>query len=415
MKEKLVLAVVIVIGLMLVLGHAASAQGPSSGPKATNSNMGYGFTYQGQLMKSGIPVSAPSCSFTFTLWDASENGNQKGGPLNQSLAVTNGLFNSNPLDFGVGAIQGEARYLQVAVQCPGDSIATALTRQALTPSPYALALPGLYTQQNVTSPNLIGGFSGNMVDSGVYAATISGGGFSTAINHVTANLGTIGGGYSNTAGNNATVGGGGYNSATSSNSTVGGGYWNRATAGDATVAGGNTNTAGGLDSTVGGGFANAASGNYSTIPGGIRAATSHYGELAYASGRFQSPGDAQMSIYVLRNTTTDGIWQELFLDDAKTQRITLAGDRTMAYEALVTARRDDGVSGAWILKGIVESHGGTSLSGTFGRETIRPFVGLNIYPEMVPIAPQDVRFMAQGAAGNNIRWVAVVKTTEVAY
>jgi hypothetical protein len=67
--------------------------------------------------------------------------------------VSNGLFTIPDLDFGSGAFNGEARWLAIAVQCPGDSGYTALSpRQALTPAPYALALPGLWTQQNGDQP-----------------------------------------------------------------------------------------------------------------------------------------------------------------------------------------------------------------------------------------------------------------------
>jgi hypothetical protein len=67
------------------------------------------------------------------------------------------------------------------VRCPaGSGSYTGLgPRQALTATPYALALPGLWTEPNADSPNLIGGYSGNSVTGGVVGATI-GGGYLTA-------------------------------------------------------------------------------------------------------------------------------------------------------------------------------------------------------------------------------------------
>ena len=171
----------------------------------------------------------------------------------------------------------------------------------------------LRLEPHATSPNLIGGYSGNTVSVGVYGATISGGGNSGNSNSIEANYGTIGGGnhnvadgnastvgggYNNNAsglsstvgggassvasGDNSTVGGGLINTASGSYSTVGGGYDNTASAGDATVGGGNHNVADGNGSTVGGGDNNSASGLYSTVPGGYN--NKAIGESSFAAG-----------------------------------------------------------------------------------------------------------------------------------
>jgi len=161
-----------------------------------------------------------------------------------------------------------------------------------------------------TSPNIIGGYSENTVTAGAAGATIGGGGASGFTNSVTDNYGTIGGGRSNQAGDNAgttmdadsatvgggrsnvaggqyaTVGGGrsnqaggqyttvsgGYsNAAGNVYAAVGGGYDNNATSASATVGGGRSNTASGSYATVGGGYSNVASADYATIAGGGRA------------------------------------------------------------------------------------------------------------------------------------------------
>jgi trimeric autotransporter adhesin len=126
----------------------------------------------------------------------------------------------------------------VDVKCAGDAaFATLSPRQPLTPTPYALALPGLRTEQSATSPNIIGGAEGNTVTSGAVGASLSGGGVSSFFQAVTDDYGTIGGGRGNTAGDNsgttsdaigATVGGGEGNSATGSYATIPGGLSNSA-------------------------------------------------------------------------------------------------------------------------------------------------------------------------------------------
>ena len=150
----------------------------------------------------------------------------------------------------------------------------------------------LRLEPNASSPNLIGGYSGNWITSGVFGATIGGGGASASFNRVTDNYGTVGGGVNNQAGDNAggttdktyaTVGGGRANTASNTLATVAGGDGNTASgvwstiaggvvnvaSGDrATVSGGYTNQATGGDATIGGGEGNSASNSYATVGGG---------------------------------------------------------------------------------------------------------------------------------------------------
>lgn len=147
-------------------------------------------------------------------------------------------------------------------------------------------------EPNATSPNLIGGHFGNWINSGVYGATISGGGEPSYFNRVTDHFGTIGGGSNNLAGYDdpdyengiyATVGGGENNSA-GAYSTVGGGTNNQAGGGYATVCGGYFNEASWPYSTVGGGFDNTSSQMYSTVCGGN--SNTADGEYSTVSGGF---------------------------------------------------------------------------------------------------------------------------------
>ncbi|MCK4597432.1 hypothetical protein KAU04_05305, partial [bacterium] len=135
----------------------------------------------------------------------------------------------------------------------------------------------LKLEPNATSPNLIGGYSGNSVTPGVYGATIGGGGENSYLNTVTDNLGTVGGGSLNQAGDNAggaldahlaTVAGGYGNKASAIAATVGGGNVNYASGNFATIGGGNHNNASDLNAIVGGGRFNTASDSFATVGGG---------------------------------------------------------------------------------------------------------------------------------------------------
>jgi hypothetical protein len=161
----------------------------------------------------------------------------------------------------------------------------------------------LRLEPNDTSPNIIGGFSGNSVTSGVVGATISGGGASAATNRVTDSYGTVGGGHNNQAGNAdtdttnapyATVGGGRFNTASGFAATVGGGAGNTAIGDYSTVGGGWTNFASGWAATVGGGVDNIAAGDLSFVVG-LRAknTAAHPGVFLFAdSNNFDFPSTA---------------------------------------------------------------------------------------------------------------------------
>ncbi len=230
--------------------------------------LGTAFTYQGQLKKAGAPVDGWA-DFVFRLYDGDPNGVQVGPTLTfdglggnpAPIDVNKGLFTAW-LDFGPNAFTGQARWLAIAVRSPsGSGVYTALSpRQELTPTPYALALPGVRTEQNATSPNVIGGYSGNWVDPNVVGATIAGGGGPVYQNRVRHSYGAVGGGRDNQAGPN---------DGTGAHATVGGGFVNEATGDYSTVAGGEFNVAAGSGGMVGGGDNNDASGNRSVVVGGL--------------------------------------------------------------------------------------------------------------------------------------------------
>ncbi len=269
--KKLLLGSALAVLLLPVAVTLLQAQEPSSGGGVSaQGNLGTGFTYQGHLTDSaGNPIS-DTCDFQFVLWDAETGGTQIASQTLPNVQVSKGFFTVRP-DFGGGAFQGDTRWLQVKVKCTGDADYTDLGRQLVTPAPYALALPGLWTQQNATSPNLIGGYSGNSVADGVVGATIGGGGESANVNSVTQDYGTVGGGRANVAsGSSATVGGGWDNTAGGGFATVGGGTGNKAEGPYATVGGGGSNRAKGYAAAIGGGIGNVISptASYGVIGGG---------------------------------------------------------------------------------------------------------------------------------------------------
>lgn len=231
--------VLLLVILGVLLGSNALAESSQIGPQAL---AGTGFTYQGQL-KNASGLITGTCNFEFSLWDALSAGTQIGSTQRvASVSVSDGLFTvqlNSSGQFGAGAFNGQGRWLEIAVKCASDpAFVTLSPRQPLTPAPYALALPGLRTEQNDTSPNIVGGADGNAITSGAVGASLGGGGDSSFLQSVTDSYGTIAGGRGNSAGD----GSGTTEDAVAA--TVGGGEGNTATGSYATIPGGQNNSAG---------------------------------------------------------------------------------------------------------------------------------------------------------------------------
>jgi hypothetical protein len=132
------------------------------------------FTYQGQLMDGGSLANGKNYGMVFYLYDAPTNGNLLGNEGIVSVTVSNGLF-TVPLDFG-NEFDGNARWLEIAVQKNGGGFTTLAPRQPVTPAPYSIYAntasnlsgtiplaqlpPGVVTN-GASGVNLAGTFSGN--------------------------------------------------------------------------------------------------------------------------------------------------------------------------------------------------------------------------------------------------------------
>ncbi len=277
--------VALVVGVTITTAQETAPPAPAS-PEAL---AGTAFTFQGRLTDNSLPPTN-LYDFQFRLYDAATGGAQLAQIPKNDVAVTNGQFTVE-LDYGANAFKTDARWLELGVR-PGASTGayqTLTPRLRLTLAPFAVALPGLWTQQNTTSANVIGGYSGNTTSANVVGAAIGGGGAAGNTNRVADSYGTVSGGQNNRAGsddadvNNAaysTIGGGITNASNSLYGTVGGGTGNTAAGWGATVGGGSQNLAGRVG-TVAGGSNNRANSDGTTIGGGSgNQATSQWGTVA---------------------------------------------------------------------------------------------------------------------------------------
>ena len=388
MKRKTLsagLGLALVLGALLVVPRGAvGAQGPEPQGNVSIQQipMGTAFTYQGRLTDGG-DLANGTYNFIFALYDVGVGGT----PLDTSYItlfdLVDGLVKVD-LDFGGGMFTGDARFLEVRVKRPGDADYTTLTpRQRLSPAPYALALPGLWTQLNDTIPNVIGGYRDNSIAAGAVGVTISGGGASSGINQVTtedADYATISGGRDNLAsGEYATVGGGGSNNASSNHATVGGGGANTANGEHTTIGGGlfnTTNTSGG---TVGGGRSNNASGGYATVSGG-RANTAS-GDFATVCGGYSNIAQGNYSLAIGRRAQANHDGAFVWADSTDADFASTAADQflvranggavftgTLSYGAILEATNTEhlysyGIQGSG---GTIGVHGYGNVIGVSG-------------------------------------------------
>jgi hypothetical protein len=165
--KNLFVVLFVVLAAMLTI-TIVEAQGPKPTPpksKAPSASVGTAFTYQGQLKKNGVPVNG-SCASYFNLFADAGGTNWLAATygIPNPVTVTNGLFTVQ-IDFGSGAFQGDARWLQTVVKCLGDSDWTALSLQPLTPVPYSL-----YSMKTAWGQSM--GGTGN----GLYARSTDGNG-----------------------------------------------------------------------------------------------------------------------------------------------------------------------------------------------------------------------------------------------
>jgi hypothetical protein len=274
---------------------------------------------------------------------------------------------------------------------------------------YAAAIGGGTNNQATGDSAAIGGGGGNQASGP--NTTVSGGVGNRALGTNAA----LGGGAGNEAsGVTATIAGGGGNQASGDTSTIGGGGGNQATGPSATVSGGGGNHATGGYAAIGGGQLNRAAGNNAAVPGGVGASAALHGQVAHAAGTFQEAGDAQGSVYVLRNQTEDAAVTPLFLDGAA-ERLVIADGRAMMFDVLVVARAQDGRSAGYRAQAMAES-----TAGTLSLIPAVPSV-LELEPAdadwtvAIEVADDALLVQVTGEADASIRWVATVRTAEVSF
>jgi hypothetical protein len=304
------------------------------------------------------------------------------------------------------------------------------------------------TIQNDSGAATISGGEANAIDRRVWAGTIAGGANNSI--YTNAHYAAIGGGEYNSIGTNvnyATISGGQQNTILSnanhttisggmenmilndaSWTSVGGGYLNVVynKARYAAIGGGSQNhILTNVDyATIAGGYSNLIDTNadLAAIPGGKNARAAHYGQFAYASGMFQTHGDAQSSLFVLRRTTSDATPRELLLDNISS-RLTVPPGSAWVFDALIVGRTrttyagefPEADSAGYQIRGLIEN-----IDGDTFIHVGSPTILWESDPSWNAVAETDwttqaLTFRVTGTTGKSVRWVASVRTSEVAW
>lgn len=141
--------------------------------------------------------------------------------------------------------------------------------------------------------------------------------------------------------------------------------------------------------------------------------------ITQANGRFASQGDAQAGAYILRTSTinaTPGV--EMFFDGFNgAERLTMTSDTTWVWEVTVIGHRTDASGHAgFMLRGVVYCGGSLNsimMLGTPSKEILaRSDVGYDAAVSADSING-SLKITVKGASGQTIRWMALVKTTEI--
>lgn len=190
------------------------------------------------------------------------------------------------------------------------------------------------------------------------------------------------------------------------------------------LAGGAQATAFGSNNTANGsvafakGYNNQANGEWSETSGSA-AVTNFRGQKAHAAGAFSVPGDAQVSDFVVRGQTSTVGPHELFLDGSGASlRILLADNTSYAVRADIIARVGNTNTNHYVLEATFKRTAGAASTTLVGAVTKRVIAEEDVACDATLAADTvngSLYVQVTGLVGENIRWVAHVKTTSVTF
>lgn len=141
------------------------------------------------------------------------------------------------------------------------------------------------------------------------------------------------------------------------------------------------------------------------------------GQVAQASGRFATNGDAQHAIYTARNITSTATATELFLDGTSA-RMVVPNNSVWTFDVMVAGRRTDAVGGGagYRIFGVLRkdtTSGSITFVGTPTKQILGETTASLDCNVVADTTNGSLNVVVSGLAGQTWRWVATVQTTEV--
>lgn len=246
-------------------------------------------------------------------------------------------------------------------------------------------------------------------------AYASGGDTSGTNNEITGTDGFAGGGSDNlVSGLTAAVIGGQTNTADGARSVVLGGATNIAVKANSVVVGGSNNTADGIGAVVLGGSGNSADATNSVVIGKDGVATKE-GQVVLAAGKFNTAGDAQTSVYQLRQDTDNAVPTRMYLNGASGELAIPANSlwhfdiKVVAYDRTIDA------AAVWSIRGGVMSDYNDTVK-LVGPPTVESWGDdWDSAATVAATADNTAKALAltvTGIGGHDIQWYATVLTSE---
>jgi len=336
---------------------------------------------------------------------------------------------------GKRAMRAYAENMPSATRAEAQATAAvAVGNNALASGTYSLAL-GYSTASGLASV-AIGGYGSKVTAGGSYSTAIGLGSGGTG--GVSSGTGSVVLGASYTGGSDAFAAGIANNSVSygaigtssiamcdrakgSATRAIAIGQLATATANDSVALGHGFTTAAGSGS-ISLGFANITTGNYSLALGAY-SRTTVQGKYAYASGAFGAAGDGQAGSFVLRAQTSSTTPSVLTTDGSNApgtlNQVVLSNNCAHAFTGLVVARQQTAAgtqSAAWKLEGLIRRET-TAASTSLVASTVTEISNAPGWTLALSVDTVNGGFTltATGGTGLNVRWVAIIDTSEVIY
>jgi hypothetical protein len=150
---------------------------------------------------------------------------------------------------------------------------------------------------------------------------------------------------------------------------------------------------------------------------GSGASATLVGQQARGAGIFTGAGDAQKSLYILRNSTTNATATELFTDGSAS-RLVMPNNSAWTFTMLIVGRRTDATGGAagYQVSGVIRKDttaGSTALVGAVTKAILGETNAAWDVTVTADTTNGSLRVQVTGEAAKTIRWVASVDTVEV--